>query len=153
MTRSKRMKTIVNLADNQKDSAARQLGQSQQMLEKSQQQLVEMNRCRVEYAAQLEVNNAPASSRSSAGVRTASELQGIRVFMQQLDVAIKQLERQVLEYESVNQKQLDIWMKLRNKSRALTDIKIRYQKSEEKILEQREQFEIDELSQRGKNES
>lgn len=140
MTRSSRMTTIIGLAERQHEEAARQLIRSQQLLEQCETQLAEMKQCRIDYAAQLLAN--------SGKVRTAAELQSLRVFIQQLDVAIQQLEHQFSERHEANQRMLDQWIKSRNKSNALTDIKIRYQKAEEKITEHREQFEADELSQR-----
>lgn len=140
MTRSNRMNTIVGLSENQKDAAARQLAQSKQLLDQSETQLADMKRCRVEYAAQL--------STQSSQTRTAAELQGIRIFIQQLDVAIGQLEEQTQERTSVSELHQDQWLKLRNKTQALSDIKDRYASEEQKSRDQKEQFEMDELSQR-----
>ena len=140
MTRSHRMDTIINLTNNQKDDAARQLAQSQQLLDQCETQLADMKRCRQEYAAQLH-------SKSSKST-TASQMQGIRTFIQQLDVAIQQLEQQLSERTTTSELKKDNWMQLRNKTRALSDIKTRYQKSEQQTIEHREQFEADELSQR-----
>ncbi len=140
MTRSRRMKTIVNLTENQKQDAAQQLAHSQQLLNESETQLLDMKRSREDYARQLHS--------LSPDPRKASELQGIRVFIQQLDIAIQQLERQLLDRKSVYEIKKEHWMKLRNKSRVLIDIKSRYQKTEQNNTERREQFEVDELSQR-----
>jgi len=137
------MTTIINLADNQKEEAARQLAQGQKLLEESETQLSDMKRCRRDYAAQLHAK--------SSVKKTASELQGIRRFIQQLDVAIQQLEQQLIEYTVASEQQKEHWMKLRNKTQALTEIKVRYQKSEQQTIEHREQFEVDELSQRKGN--
>gem|GEM_PF-1581369 len=131
---------ILNLADNQKEEAARQLVQSQKLLEEPEKQLADMKRCRQEYAAQL---HAKSSVR-----KNASELQGIRRFIQQLDVAIQQLVQQLLERTLASEQQKEHWMKLRHKTQALSEIKVRYQKSEQQIIEHREQFDVDELSQR-----
>jgi len=140
MTRSGRMTTIIDLTNNEKDSAARQLAQSQQLVEQSEIQLTSMQQARSDYMAQLNgLNSLP---------KTASEMMGIRTFIQQLDVAIQQLEQQLSEREVASEQQKNYWMKLHNKTHALTGIKDRYQKSEQETIEHREQFETDELSQR-----
>ncbi|MFK8069168.1 MAG: flagellar export protein FliJ [Gammaproteobacteria bacterium] len=140
MKRSNRMDTIIGLSKNQKDIAAKTFAQSQQLLEQSKAQLADMKRCRREYSDQL--GTGPSH------IRTASELKGIRIFIQQLDVAIQQLDQQVIERATTNAKHQDQWLKLHNKTRALGNIKERYANDEQKMMEQKEQFEIDELSQR-----
>ncbi len=140
MRRSNRMSTIVGLSKNQKDAAAKQFAQSQQLLEQSETQLTDMQRCRQEYSDQL--GTGPSH------IRTASELKGIRIFIQQLDVAIQQLELQILERKATNERHQDQWLQLHNKTRALSNVKERYASDEQKTMDQKEQFEIDELSQR-----
>ena len=139
MTRSGRMTTIINLTNSEKDNAARQLAQSQELLEQSEQQLADMKRARIDYAAQL--------NGTSSIPKTASEMLGLRTFIQQLDVAIQQLELQFSERSMASEHQKNQWMKLHNKTNALTGIKDRYQKEEQRTIEHREQFEADELSQ------
>lgn len=143
MTRSNRMNTIINITANEKDTAAKQLAHSQELLEQSQTQLADMKRVREGYSSQL--------YSKTSDPRSVSEMQGIRTFIQQLDVAIQQLEQQLLERKNTSQMYQDQWMKLRNKTQALSDIKVRYKKDEQKTVDQREQFESDELSQRKGN--
>ncbi len=143
MKRSNRMNTIISLTANQKETAAKQLAHSQELLEQSQTQLADMKRVREGYSVQL--------YSKTSDPRSVSEMQGIRIFIQQLDVAIQQLEQQLLERTNASQMHQDQWMKLRNKTQALSDIKVRYKKDEQKTVDQREQFESDELSQRKGN--
>ena len=139
MTRSSRMNTIIGLTNNEKDNAARKLAESQQLLDQSEKQLADMKRARIEYSAQL--NGA------SSIPKTASAMLGLRTFIQQLDVAIQQLELQFSERTMASEHQKNQWMKLHNKTNALIGIKDRYQKEEQQTIEHREQFEADELSQ------
>ncbi len=143
MTRSGRMNTIIGLTNNEKDNAARKLAESQQLLEQSEKQLADMKSARIDYAAQL--------NGTSSIPKTASEMLGLRTFIQQLDVAIQQLELQFSERTMASEHQKNQWMKLHNKTNALTGIKDRYQKEEQQTIEYREQFEADELSQRKGN--
>ena len=143
MTRSGRMNTIIGLTNNEKDNAARKLAESQQLLEQSEKQLADMKRARIDYAAQL--------NGTSSIPKTASEMLGLRTFIQQLDVAIQQLELQFSERTMASEHQKNQWMKLHNKTNALTGIKNRYQQEEQQTIEHREQFEADELSQRKGN--
>lgn len=139
MTRSSRMNTIISLSQNEKDDAAKQLAQAQEQLEQSQKQLTDMRQVREGYSKQL---NNP-----STAPRSVSEMQGVRTFIKQLDVAIQQLEMQLLERKNASQMHEKKWMQLHNKTKALTDIKTRYKKDELLTADQREQFDSDELSQ------
>ncbi len=143
MTRSHRMTTIIELSNNEKENAAIQLANSQQLLEQSEKQLADMKQARIEYSAQL--------NGSSSVPKTASQMLGLRTFIQQLDVAIQQLEQQFQEREIASEQQKNHWLKLNNKTNALNGIKDRYQKEEQQTIEHREQFEADELSQRKGN--
>ena len=143
MTRSNRMKTIIGLTNNEKEDAARQLAESQQLLEQSVKQLADMKQARVDYAEQL--------SGTGQAPKTASGMLGLRTFIQQLDVAIQQLELQLNERTKASEHRKKLWTKLHNKTNALTGIKDRYHKEEQKVVEHREQFEADELSQRKGN--
>lgn len=137
--RSARMQTIVGLASREEETAARQLADSQLALERVIQQRDDMFRARADYANQL---------LNQGGARTASEMQGMRVFIQQLDSAIEQLDAQLKIVEKQNQHCLQVWLKLRNKTQALDGIKDRYVQAERRELDNRDQFESDELSQR-----
>ncbi len=140
MKRSRRMNTILNLAENQKEDVARQLADSQALLAQCEGQLADMKQCREDYAALL-------STRISDS-RKASELQGIRTFIQHLDVAIHQLELQLIERRSACEYHKEQWLRLKDKTQVLGEIKERYQRDEKRLTEHREQFETDELSQR-----
>lgn len=138
-TRTSRMKTIVGLASREEDTAAKALADSQRFLEQVMTQRAEMHQCRAEYASQL---------LNKGSVRNVAEMKSTRVFIQQLDKALQQLDDQLKHAEKRNQQCLQSWLKLRNKTQALSEIKGRYQADEVRELESREQFETDELSQR-----
>lgn len=140
MTRSKRMRPILDIAETREKEAATVLGVAQQALEQQQQRLQDLEQYRQEY-------NAYVQQVGAQGV-TASRLQDLYRFVNSLDSAVGQQTRMVEVARQHVAAKLRAWQDARGKHKALGKVIERLQDDEEKAVAKREQKETDEFAQR-----
>ena len=140
MSRAKRMDPIVRLARDDEEQAARGLSESARMLRESETKLEELRDYRSGYARQLQ----------SQGTLNGNALQGFQQFMRNLDQAIAQLEERVRQQRRANDQQLQRWLGTHNRTKAMTEIADKYRDEEQRIEEDKLQWELDDRAQHTK---
>lgn len=143
MSRAKRMDPILRLARDDEDQAARELSESARRLRETEAQLEELRGYRSDYARQL-----PAR-----GVLNGSALQGFQQFMRNLDQAIAQLEESLRQQQRLNEHHLQKWVGSHNRAKAMTEIADKYRDEEQRIIEDKLQWELDDRAQHKKPQS
>ncbi|WJW74571.1 flagellar export protein FliJ [Thiohalobacter sp. IOR34] len=141
MSRSRRMRPVVEVADRREQQAARILGEARRRLQEEEAKLAQLIEYHADYARRLEAGSGASLS--------AARLQDFRLFLDRLAQAIRQqrerIERQRLDCE---EKRL-AWLATRSRSQALDKVVERYQREEQKAAARREQRESDEQAQHG----
>lgn len=138
MTRSKRIKPVVDVAERKEQEQARHLGAAQRELEQQRQQLEQLILYRDEYARQFE--NA-----GNTGLSVA-RLQDYRVFLARLNQAIEQQRNTIAETEQACEQQRRHWLESRTRAQALDKVAERYRSEEDQARERRDQTESDEFA-------
>jgi flagellar export protein FliJ len=135
MTRSERIKRIVNLADTAKRSASQQLAASRRARDDNNEKLLQFQRYRDEYVAAL---NAPGASMSAARARE------LRQFIAQVEQVITALESVSVRSASEYLAAVTKWNEESRRARALGEVHERACRNEAHDLEAVEQREVDE---------
>ncbi len=136
MTRSKRLKTVVDVAEVESSKAGQELHHSREQQAAQQRQLEQLLQFQQEYKARLD-------SLSEGGV-DARQLQNFRIFLQQLGHAVDQQQHTVDDAgEQVNQQQ-QAWLARYYRKSTLEDALNETIRQERQELERREQREADE---------
>ncbi|RRQ20920.1 flagellar export protein FliJ [Thiohalobacter thiocyanaticus] len=138
MTRSKRIKPVVDVAERREQEQARRLGAAQRELEQQRQQLDQLIQYRDEYARQFE--NA-----GNTGLSVA-RLQDYRVFLARLNQAIDQQRQRISQSEQACEQQRQHWLASRTRAQALDKVADRYREEENQAQERRDQTESDEFA-------
>ncbi len=141
MTRSKRMKPVVKVAEGREQAAARVMGEAQRQLQAQEDKLQELITYRAQYTEQFQVSGG-------AGLG-AARLQDYRVFLSRLNQAIEQQHVRIAQCQQDCERQRSNWMATRTRSQALDKVVERYQREERRADDRREQNETDERAQRG----
>jgi len=134
------MDPILRLARDDEDQAARDLSESGRKLRECEAKLEELRQYRSDYASQL----------ASQGALNGSTLQGFQQFMRNLDKAIAQLEESILQQRRINDQHLQKWVGTHNRAKAMTEIADKYRDEEQRIEENKLQWEIDDRAQHRK---
>lgn len=141
MTKSKRMKPVVRIAETHEQDAAREMGKCRENLDFQIKRLEELESYRGEYSNRLV---------GTSGL-DALKLQEFQLFMSKLDEAIRQ-QKIIVEEAG---KQCDVsrgnWIDKRTRTQALNKVVERYQAEETREQLRREQREQDEHAGRVKN--
>lgn len=140
MTRSKRIRPVVDLAENRQMDAARLLGECRRIVEHQEQRLAELLGYRTDYA-----RNFQESCSSGIG---AVKLNEYRTFLGRLDAAIAQQQRLVEQVRTECEASRQAWLQSRTHAKALGNVVDRYRREEQREAERREQKESDEHSAR-----
>ncbi len=140
MTRSERMKPVVEVAESRERKAAREFAEHQHMVETECQRLDDLQGFRKEYLRGMQ-------TQGESGM-TAARLRQWQQFMAGLDRAIEQQRQQVASVESQLEQKRQQWFLARGKHKALGKVVERYRADEERVRSKREQKEIDEFAQR-----
>ncbi len=139
MTRTRRLRPVVQHTDKKEQQALQRVAQSQRLLEIEQVRQAQLQDYKLDYLQK---------KKHDSGVFTPLELQEFNRFMQQLDETI---ERQVdvvqLRQREVEQKRED-WNTSRIDSRVIHKVVEKLQKQEFVEQERREQKALDEFTQR-----
>ena len=139
MTRTRRLRPVVQHTDKKEQQALLQVAQSQGMLELEQARQAQLQDYRLEYLQR---------KKNDIGVFTPLELQEFNRFMQQLDATIEQqMEVVQLRQREVEQKR-EAWNASRIDSRVIHKVVEKLQKQEFVEQERREQKALDEFTQR-----
>lgn len=140
MRRSNRLQPVIKIADTREQKAARDLGESQRLLNDQQQQLDYLRNYRAEYGQQMQ-------NRGRGGI-AAQQIQQMQIFLAQIDKAIAQQQQRVEICARNCLQKRDHWLKARGRTQALLKVKEHYLDQERYAADKREQKEIDDLSQR-----
>ncbi len=138
MTRSKRMQSIINLAQHVEKDAALALADSVEKIKECENRLQELREAREEYIRDFQSPGAKMS---------AAQLIELRRFTSNLDDAISMLERQLHDQQQLNDHQRGVWHSSHNKVNALEGIQTRHKQEETRIHTNRQQMEVDDRSQ------
>lgn len=140
MTKSKRIKPIVNLAENHEKAAARELGDRLKNLDFHEKRLEELLQYREEYHRKL----------SGAQGLDARALQEYHIFLARLNEAIHQQKKLVQQAGKERDDSRETWLGKRTRTQALNKVVDRYRADELKQAERKEQKETDEFAGRSK---
>ena len=139
MTKSKRLKPVSDIAAANEQEAARNMGQQQRLLDEYRLKLQELHQYRAEYAQRM-------MQAGSSGIG-AGQMQDYASFIRRLDEAIafqnSQIEHATRQLE-IRQRE---WRAMHSRSEALNKVVNRYQASENRERDRREQNELDERAQ------
>ena len=142
MTRTRRLRPIVQHTDKKEQQALQQVAQSQSILELEQARQAQLQDYKLEYQQR---------KKHDIGVFTSLELQEFNRFMQQLDATIEQqMEVVQLRQREVEQKR-EIWKASRIDSKVMHKVVEKLQKQEFVEQERKEQKALDEFTQRNNN--
>ena len=142
MTRTRRLRPVVQHTDKKEQQALQQVAQSQRLLEIEQVRQAQLQDYKLDYLQK---------KKHDIGVFTPLELQEFNRFMQQLDATIgRQMDVIQLRQREVEQKR-EVWNASRIDSKVMHKVVEKLQKQEFVEQERREQKELDEFTQRNKN--
>jgi len=142
MTRTRRLRPIVQHTDKKEQQALQQVAQSQSILELEQARQAQLQDYKLEYQQR---------KKHDIGVFTSLELQEFNRFMQQLDATIeRQMDVVRLRQQEVEQKR-EIWNASRIDAKVIHKAVEKLQKQEIVEQERREQKALDEFTQRNNN--
>lgn len=136
MTRSRRIRPVVEIAENRERDAARQLGLIRQNVADQEKRLEELMQYREEYNRRL---TGEGSNRMGA-----RKLQEYQIFLSRLNQAVEQ-QKQVLaqarrEYDEKSRH----WAKHRTHAKVMNKVEERFRKQEQHEEGKKEQKEMDE---------
>ncbi len=139
MTRSQRLHPVVEHTDKKEQRALQEVAASQNLLDKEQAGLVQLQNYKLEY---LE------TKKYDIGVFTPHELQEFNRFLQQLDQTIeRQMEVVELRQQELLQKR-QLWNAMRIDSKKMHKVVEKLQQQEFVEQERKEQKALDEFAQR-----
>ena len=140
MTKSKRLKPIIKIAEEREQVAVRGYLQAQQTHNGRLARLDELVAYREEYQGKFISTDSVA--------RTAFQFNDYRAFLLRLDAIIEEQKRLVaLSATDMESKRIE-WLKKREKSQSLEKVAEKFMKEEQLQQNQKEQKEADERSQR-----
>ena len=138
MTRSKRLKPVMDLAEREETQLAQaytaQLRQHQLAQEKLQQLVL----YRLDYAAMAE--QAPGRPIDLA------RLQGARAFLQRLSEAIGMQEAEIRRIDGLVNQARALWLGAKRHQKSINDLVLSYQAQERQMSDKREQKQQDEMA-------
>ena len=142
MTRTRRLRPVVQHTDKKEQQALQQVAQSQGILEIEQARQVQLQDYKLDYLRK---------KKHDMGVFTPLELQEFNRFMQQLDETIgRQMDVIQLRQREVEQKR-EVWNASRIDAKVIHKVVEKLQKQEFVEQERREQKALDEFTQRNNN--
>jgi flagellar export protein FliJ len=142
MTRTRRLRPVVQHTVKKEQHALQQVAQSQGLLEIEQARQAQLQDYKLEYLQK---------KKHDIGVFTPLELQEFNRFMQQLDETIeRQMDMVQLRQREVEQKR-EAWNATRIDSKVMHKVVEKLQKQEFVEQERKEQKALDEFTQRNNN--
>jgi flagellar protein FliJ len=143
MTRSKRMKPVQNLVDENERRLAQSLAAGERKVTEAEGKLQELERYRSEYEKQF-------SQRAGRGIG-AIDLRDYQVFLARLAEAIRQQQAIVQRARAERDAERLRWREAAKRAKALGHVVEQWQTEERRMFERREQHESDERAQRKVN--
>ena len=140
MTRSKRIRPVVDIAKNRERDAAQKLGVSRQTVADQEKRLQELLQYRDEYNKRL-TNNA-------SNCMDARKLHEYQIFLSRLNQAIEQQRGVLNQALAACDEKNEHWIKKRSHAKAIHKVETRYRKQELKEQDKKEQNEMDEHAAR-----
>lgn len=140
MTKSKRLKPIAELADQDQKTAAKTMRASEQTLKAYTARLEELETYREQYLQRF-------VTEGSGGLQ-AHELKDFRVFLANLELAIDQMKEQIGAAKAQHRQHTDDWSSTHRRSRALDEAVTRFSGEERARAAHAEQHRLDECAQR-----
>ncbi len=142
MTRSKRMRPVVNVAASKEQEAARLLGECQREVDLREARLHELLAYQTEYAARFETSGGDGLD--------MARLQDYRVFLARLNEAIA-LQRRLVEAARLDcEAKKNAWLGTRQHAQAIDKVVDRFRRDEVRAQGRREQAETDERAQQSR---
>lgn len=142
MVSSKRFKPVQRVAESREQRAAREFGQSQQLMHVEEEKLAELRRYHLEYLEQFQAT-------ARAGI-SANQMQEYRAFIAKLELAIDQQEDVVSARQKDFVVRKESWKEKHVRTKVLEKAVDRIRQSERRTIELREQKEQDERSHQDK---
>jgi flagellar export protein FliJ len=139
MTRSQRIKKIVQISENKERTAAREFAAAQKILNDYKERLSQLKKYRQEYLGFLKPGGQAQS------IKVIRERQA---FILQIDEGIRLITEQIKIQKTMNCRERDNWLKEKKQLDTMGNIFERFHKAEEQIVVLREQNLLDEHSQR-----
>lgn len=143
MVPSKRLQPVQRVAESREKDAARELGDSQRRMRDQEAKLEDLRRYHQEYLERFQT--------SARQGMTASQMQEYRAFLEKLDQAIREQEKVVLASKSECVSRKEHWQQKHVRSKALGKVMDRFKTAERKMVDKREQNEMDDRNQRSGN--
>ncbi|MES9993918.1 MAG: flagellar export protein FliJ [Candidatus Thiodiazotropha sp.] len=142
MSPSKRLKPVQRFAHSKEQKAARVMGQARKNLKQEEAKLEQLKQYHQEYLTRFQQMAAEGMS--------ATQLQEYRAFLAKLDEAINQQQEVVAASIVSHSSSKRAWKKKHSRTQALNKAVDRFREQEQKVADNREQKESDDLSQREK---
>ncbi len=139
MKKSARLSSVVKIAESHEQSAAQALGESQQQLEGTQQQLALLMSYRDDYIAQL-------NRRAENGI-SISQMQSYRTFIAQLGKSIESQHSVIDKCEQNVEAKRQAWFAARRQTQAMDKVIAKYICQEQLLEAKQDQKESDDRSQ------
>lgn len=144
MTRSKRLSPVLKIAESKTLYAARAVAESRRQILHYEQKLNELLSFRNEYRQRLRSSHSSTTS--------AIRLREYQQFLQQMNEGIKVLSEQVEQLKNNGEQTESKWRKAKYRTDALDKLILKLEGMEENLQLNRESNEVDERSQRSKDE-
>ena len=133
MARSKRLSTVVQLAELAKQNAASDFANSRLDVETYESKLTELRACRAEYQDEL----------LREGTLTGGRIQQLHTFIVKLDEVIAELEKLLMGKRMTHEQHRATWMGEHLHTKALTGVVDRYRAEEQRAADRVTQRELD----------
>ena len=137
MTRTERLKPVVQHTDKKEQEALQEVARCQGLLEIEESRLDELKRYKNEYLQ---------NNQQDARIYSAVELQELNRFLDQLDDTIARQEAVIQQHQQQLEKQRTIWKSVRVEARAMKKAVEKLQRQESRMQERKEQKELDDIT-------
>ncbi len=139
MRASKRLEPLLRLAVQQEKVRTIHLRNSQQQLQKYEEQFVCLEGYAVEYGAALQQENNQ--------IITSKSWQLTKTFLTNLTVLLERQRRVIFEAKKVVELKRSEWQEAHQHYKTLSKLSLRYQANEKQALARQEQKQVDAISQ------
>lgn len=137
MTRAAKLIPVIDMAARETDAAMQELARSNNVLQREQQQLAELQRYRDEYLQRFRQQDR----QQQMSARKAVDL---RAFLAQLEQTIRLQQSHVEHCLQQTQKQQTRWLQAKSKQQAIETLQQRYQADDARRQQKQEQRLADE---------
>jgi flagellar FliJ protein len=138
MTRSKRLKPVIDLAEREESQLAQAYTAQLRQLQLAQEKLQQLVLYRLDYAAMAE--QTPGRPIDLA------RLQGARAFLQRLSEAIGMQEAEIRRLDGLANQARSLWLGAKRHQQSIHDLVLNYQAQERQMSDKREQKQQDEMA-------